>query len=72
MVSQNDAEELPHNQVDSVWPSKNAYLGAHYRLVRREGTEALRYAVNKYKSNTAASDDEDMCIYTKVKSGCDF
>jgi helicase required for RNAi-mediated heterochromatin assembly 1 len=66
LVSQTEAEPLPHNRIDSVWSSKNDYLETHYRLLRREGTEALRYAVNKYKSNIAASDDEDLCIYTKV------
>lgn len=66
MVSQTEAEPLPNNCIDAVWPSKNDYLETHYRLLRREGTEALRYAVNKYKSNIATSDDEDLCIYTKV------
>lgn len=68
MVSQAEAEPLPHNFIDRVWPSKNDYVETHYRLLRREGTEALRYAVNKYKSNIAAGDDEDLCIYTKVKT----
>ncbi|KAB5546929.1 P-loop containing nucleoside triphosphate hydrolase protein [Coniochaeta sp. 2T2.1] len=67
LVSQSEAEPLPVNCIDSAWPSKNDYLETHYRLLRREGTEALRYAVNKYKSNIAASDDEDMCIYTNVR-----
>lgn len=66
MVSQAEAEPLLHNCIDSAWPSKNTYLEVQYRLLRREGTEALRYAVNKYKSNIATSDDQDLYIYTKV------
>lgn len=68
MVPQAEAEPLPHNCIDNAWPFKNNYLETHYRLLRREGTEALRYAVNKYKSSIAASDDEDLCIYTNVRS----
>lgn len=70
MVAQAKAEPLPENPIDSAWASKDDYLETHYRLLRREGTEALRYAVNKYKSNPAAGDDEDMCIYTKVMWQC--
>lgn len=66
LATQDEAEPLPPNYIDIAWPCKNDYLETHYRLLRREGTEALRYAVNKYKSNVAASDDEEMCIYTKV------
>jgi helicase required for RNAi-mediated heterochromatin assembly 1 len=61
-------ESLPHNRIDTAWPSKNDYLETHYRLLRHEGTEALRLAVNKYKSNITIDDDEDLCIYTKVRS----
>jgi helicase required for RNAi-mediated heterochromatin assembly 1 len=65
-VPQIEAEPLPQNRIAGGWTSKNDYLETHYRLLRREGTEALRYAVNKYKSSITASDDEDLCIYSKV------
>jgi helicase required for RNAi-mediated heterochromatin assembly 1 len=66
MVSQVDTEELPVNNVDGVWPSKDAYLETQYRILRREGTEALRFVVNNYKSRKSPSDNEDICIYSKV------
>jgi helicase required for RNAi-mediated heterochromatin assembly 1 len=68
MVSQAGTERLPRNRIDTAWPSKDDYLETHYRLLRREGTEALRYAVNSYIASPASSDNEDMCIYTKVKA----
>lgn len=66
MVSQEDAEELPVNNVSGAWASKDAYLETQYRILRREGTEALRFVVNHYKSRKSPCDNEDTCIYSKV------
>lgn len=68
MASQIDSPELLHNILSDEWPSRSHYLETHYRLLRREGIEALRYAVNSFKSRRILHDDEDACIYTKVST----
>jgi helicase required for RNAi-mediated heterochromatin assembly 1 len=69
MVAQGDAEELPPNRVNGMWSSKDEYLETQYRLLRREGTEALRFVVNNYKSRKTPDDNEDVCIYSRVRIG---
>lgn len=66
MVSQEDAEPLLKNSLSGTWSSKDGYLEMQYRLVRREGTEPLRYVINNYKARKTPSDNEDVCIYSKV------
>src|SRR5690606_5202635 len=46
--------------------SKEDYLKAQYEILRREGTEGLRFAVNNYISTSSQDDDEHKFVYTQV------
>jgi len=61
-----EVEDLPRNPVDSPWESKEAYLSAQYQLLRREGIEGLRYAVNRFRADPVGLDDEFVCVYRRV------
>jgi hypothetical protein len=66
LASACEVGELPHNPVDETWPSKEAYLKTQYTLLRREGTEGLRHAVNSVRSKPDIRDNEAICVYKKV------
>jgi len=66
LIPQNECEELPFNDVDRPWASKEAYLKAMYKILRREGVEGLRFSVNSFKSRPTMDDDKNTCIYTEV------
>lgn len=57
---------LPPNIVDGSWPSKEAYLEAHYEILRREGIEGLRYSVQCYQKDPEMEDNQNTCVYTNV------
>ncbi|KAL1858077.1 hypothetical protein VTK73DRAFT_7960 [Phialemonium thermophilum] len=61
-----EIEDLPKNPVGSVWGSKEEYLRTQYTLMRKEGTEGLRYAVNYCRRVPEAQDDADLCVYKRV------
>ncbi|KAK0105476.1 hypothetical protein ONS96_004862 [Cadophora gregata f. sp. sojae] len=57
-------EKLPRNIVDGPWPSKEAYIGAHYQLTREDSNAPLRNAVTEVQANPSMDDTGDTCIYT--------
>jgi helicase required for RNAi-mediated heterochromatin assembly 1 len=57
---------LPRNIVDGPWPSKEAYIGAHYQILREDAIAPLRQAVADVKRNPAMYDNVDICVYTHV------
>ncbi len=61
-------QNLPHNIVDGPWPSREAYLGAHYQILREDSIAPLRRAVSEFKKCPALVDDEDTCVYKDVRN----
>jgi helicase required for RNAi-mediated heterochromatin assembly 1 len=61
-------QNLPHNIVDGPWPSKEAYLGAHYQILREDAIAPLRRAVAAFKKFPALEDDNETCVYTDVRA----
>ena len=59
-------QNLPHNIVDGPWPSREAYLGAHYQILREDSIAPLRRAVSEFKKCPALVDDVDTCVYKDV------
>ncbi|PVH72387.1 hypothetical protein DL98DRAFT_553156 [Cadophora sp. DSE1049] len=59
-------EKLPHNIIDGPWPSKEAYLGAHYQIIREDSIASLRNAVTEVQANPFMEDTGETCIYTDV------
>ncbi|KAH7390349.1 hypothetical protein BKA64DRAFT_757595 [Cadophora sp. MPI-SDFR-AT-0126] len=59
-------EKLPHNIIDGPWPSKEAYLGAHYQMIREDSIASLRNAVTEVQDNPSMEDTGETCIYTDV------
>jgi helicase required for RNAi-mediated heterochromatin assembly 1 len=59
-------ENLPHNIIKGPWPSKEAYIGAHYQILREDAIAPLRRSVADVKKNPGMQEDGDTCIYTQV------
>lgn len=59
--------DLPHFPVDRSFDSKAQYLEALYKILRFEAVEGLRFSINEFKSNPEMNDDENTCVYTKVR-----
>lgn len=57
---------IPKNIVDSPWPSKEAYIGAHYQILREDAIAGLRKAVHTYRLRPVMDENNDVCIYTNV------
>jgi len=57
---------LPHNIIDGPWPSKEAYLGAHYQIRREDAIAPLRRAVDEFKKCPTLADDSEICVYKDV------
>lgn len=71
LARQQELPDLPHNPVDEPWASKDEYLNAQYRILRKEAVEGLRYSVRSYADDCArrepkVMDNDSRCIYTKV------
>lgn len=60
-------DDLPWFPVEHRWESKEEYLAPLYKILRFEGIEGLRYSVNTFKSTPNMNDDDNTCIYTKVR-----
>jgi helicase required for RNAi-mediated heterochromatin assembly 1 len=61
-------QNLPRNIVDGPWPSKEAYLGAHYQILREDAIAPLRRAVSEFKKCPLLVDDTDICVYKDVRT----
>ncbi|KAL2062469.1 hypothetical protein VTL71DRAFT_6735 [Oculimacula yallundae] len=59
-------QKLPHNIVDGPWPSKEAYLGAHYQIIREDAIASLRNAVLEVQTHPSMEESDDTRIYTGV------
>lgn len=59
---------LPYNIVDGPWPDKEAYVEAHYRLLREDVTAPLRNAIATFKADQGMLDDGDVAIYDHVSN----
>ncbi|KAH7311881.1 P-loop containing nucleoside triphosphate hydrolase protein [Rhexocercosporidium sp. MPI-PUGE-AT-0058] len=59
-------EKLPHNIVDGPWPSKEAYLGAHYQIIREDSIAPLRSAVTEVQHTPSMDETDETRIYTGV------
>jgi helicase required for RNAi-mediated heterochromatin assembly 1 len=55
------------NDWQHAFPDKNTYLETHYRLQREEAIAMLRYSVKKYREDASMADDQETCVYTKVR-----
>ncbi|KAL3493190.1 P-loop containing nucleoside triphosphate hydrolase protein [Aspergillus germanicus] len=58
--------DLEPNKIDGPWESKEAYLKAHYDLIREDAVAPLRDAVATFKCDPDMGDDKNTCIYEKV------
>ncbi|CAN8099902.1 unnamed protein product [Discula destructiva] len=61
------SDDLPWFPIKHQWDSKNDYLKALYEILRFEGTEGLRYSVKTIRARPVMADDDNTCIYTKVR-----
>lgn len=66
LASAQELADLPHNNINAPWPSKEAYLATQYAILRREATEGLRHAVNSFRSAPNIRDNDALCVYKKV------
>lgn len=64
--SSKDVELLP-NQIAGPWPSKQAYLKAHYELLREDAVAPLRDAVAYFREEPQMMDGQSVSIYEKVR-----
>ncbi len=58
--------KLPQNIIDGPWPSREAYVGAHYQMLREDAIASLRKSVAEVYHSPTMNDDHDTCIYTHV------
>ena len=58
--------DLPNNHIHGPWSSKEAYIGAHYQILREDAIASLRNSVVKVSLKTSMVDDGETCIYTDV------
>lgn len=57
---------LPHNIVDGPWSSKEAYIGAHYQILREDGIGPLRKAIEQVRFRPEMNEEDETCIYSDV------
>lgn len=55
--------------LNTASPSKDQYLRFQYSVLRHEGVEPLRRAVQNYKSAPDMAESTETCIYTQVRKG---
>jgi helicase required for RNAi-mediated heterochromatin assembly 1 len=57
---------LPRNIVDGPWESKDAYLEAQYKILRKDATFSLQTSVEAFKRNQVTVDDRESYVYTDL------
>lgn len=67
-----DPPHLPHNDVTAPSRNKSRYLEIQYHLLRYEGTEFLRRAVQEFRENPKMMESSNTAIYTNVSSASLF
>ena len=65
--SGSDCIELAPNRVVGPWRSKDAYLKAHYELLREDAIAPLRDAVAYVREDPSMEDSKMVAIYEKVR-----
>jgi helicase required for RNAi-mediated heterochromatin assembly 1 len=60
--------KLPKNIIDGPWPSKESYISAHYQILREDAVAPLREAIKSFKQHPNMNDDNDICVYTRVRA----
>ncbi|KKK20890.1 hypothetical protein AOCH_004073 [Aspergillus ochraceoroseus] len=58
---------LVPNKIDGAWESKDAYLKAHYELLREDAVAPLRDAVAYVRNDPEMMDTQAISIYEKVQ-----
>ncbi|KAL2849230.1 P-loop containing nucleoside triphosphate hydrolase protein [Aspergillus pseudoustus] len=58
--------DLATNNVDGPWESKEAYLKAHYDLIREDAIAPLRDAVAIFRNDPGMGDNTHVCVYEKA------
>ncbi|KAL4941600.1 hypothetical protein BDV06DRAFT_235995 [Aspergillus oleicola] len=58
--------DLEPNKLEGPWSSKDAYLKAHYELLREDAVAPLRDAVAIFQSDPDMNDNGTVAIYEKV------
>ncbi|PYH48749.1 putative DEAD box helicase involved in nonsense mediated decay [Aspergillus saccharolyticus JOP 1030-1] len=65
-ANDDDFVDLVPNNIFGPWESKNAYLKAHYELLREDAVAPLRDAVAHVRENPRMMDNKVASIYEKV------
>ncbi|KAL4920881.1 P-loop containing nucleoside triphosphate hydrolase protein [Aspergillus aurantiobrunneus] len=58
--------DLTPNKLEGPWESKDAYLKAHYELLREDAVAPLRDAVAIFRCDPDMGDNGDISVYEKV------
>ncbi|KAI9801073.1 MAG: hypothetical protein M1833_002941 [Piccolia ochrophora] len=58
---------LQMNKIDGPWEHKEAYLGAHYRLLREDTVAPLRNAVTEVRLRKEAAESSSFHLYDRVR-----
>lgn len=66
----NDPPPLPRNGVMAPLRNKDRYLEVQYRLLRYEGTELLRRAVQEFREDPKMMESSNAAVYTNVSLAC--
>lgn len=66
----NDPPPLPRNGVMAPFRNKDRYLEVQYRLLRYEGTELLRRAVQEFREDPKMMESSNAAVYTNVSLAC--
>lgn len=67
MDSQATSDDLPWFPIKHKWQNKADYLEALYKILRFEGIEGLRYSIKTVRGCPNMVDEDNTCIYTKVR-----
>lgn len=67
LSSEATSDDLPWFPTAQKW-QKNDYLETVYKILRFEGIEGLRYSVRTLRSTPNMLDDDNTCVYTKVRT----
>jgi helicase required for RNAi-mediated heterochromatin assembly 1 len=64
--------DLMANKISGSWESRQMYLKTHYELLREDAVAPLRDAVAYVRNDPQMKDDQNICIYEKVRQWAAF
>lgn len=67
LSSEATSDDLPWFPLAKKW-QKDEYLETLYKILRFEGIEGLRYSVRTLRFTPNMLDDNNTCVYTKVRT----